>query len=168
MEQILRRADPTFASVPGLDPRRPPSQFRAADGSMVDLMTPMRSRADRNPMQLKGLGAGAVPLQYLDWLITDPLPSAVLHGAGVLVTVPDPVRYAVHKLILANVRAGSSGKRMKDLQQARNLMAAVGDWDHRMSDCIEDARKQGPKWSAAIAASLAEIERMGPVPMPRG
>lgn len=40
MEVILRRADPTFASVPGLDGRAPPSRFRNRAGFVVDLLTP--------------------------------------------------------------------------------------------------------------------------------
>lgn len=108
-------------------------------------------------MPLPGLKAGAVPLQYLKWLITDPLPAAVLHGSGILVTVPDPARYAIHKLIVAKVRNATSGKQMKDLAQAKALMEAIGDWDQRIGDLIDDAKSNGPKWERAIVESLAQI-----------
>jgi hypothetical protein len=60
-----------------------------------------RGRDETNPVPLKGLEAGAAPLQHLAWLIEAPLLAAALWGPGVLVRIPQPARYAVHKLILA-------------------------------------------------------------------
>jgi hypothetical protein len=82
MEAILRRADPTFAPVPGLDGRAPPSRFRNRAGLLVDLLTPRLRRTDANPMPLPGLAAGAVPLQQLDWLIADPVGAVAFTARG--------------------------------------------------------------------------------------
>ena len=46
LEEILRRADPTFDGVPTLTPTAFPSRFRANSGFMVDVLAPVRSRAD--------------------------------------------------------------------------------------------------------------------------
>ena len=72
LEDVLRLADPTFEGVPGLTPTAFPSHFRAKSGFMVDILAPVRSRADPNPMPIPALRAAAIPLQRLDWLIDSP------------------------------------------------------------------------------------------------
>jgi hypothetical protein len=141
LETILRRADKSFTAVLGLDPRRLPSRFRSEKGFLVDLLTPQRRRSDTNPMPLKQLSAGAVPLQHLGWLIETPIQAVALHGAGVPVRVPAPARYAVHKLILAQKRSD-----------------IVNDpWS--LADAIEDARSQGRDgWRRPIDRSLKELK----------
>jgi hypothetical protein len=160
MEDILRRADPTFAGIPQLDPRQPPSRFRNAEGFLVDLLTPVRRRTDNNPMPLKALDAGAAPLQYLDWLIDEPVPTVALWGAGISVTVPQPARFAIHKLILAQRRdPANRHKRAKDLDQARALIDALMTSDrYALADMLADARGRGRAgWAEPIARSLSEI-----------
>jgi hypothetical protein len=160
LETILRRADPTFEAVLPLDPRRPPARFRNAEGYLVDLITPARRRAQPIPAPVPALRAGAMPLQHIAWLIADPAPTVALWGAGVPVTIPQPARYAVHKLILAQKRdPGSRLKRAKDLAQAKALIEALLRHDRfALEDALEDARRQGRQgWAAPIARSLEEL-----------
>ncbi len=166
MLDVLQMADPTFTSVTGLDSRSLPSKFRTKDGFLVDVLTPIRRRTDTNPMPLKNLRAGAVPLQHLDWLIADPVETIVLHGPGVQAIVPRPARYAVHKLIISQKRFGADNpKRMKDLIQAAALMAALDRNDpFALQDALKDARQRGKNgWSEPIDKSLKEIERLPPL-----
>jgi hypothetical protein len=72
LEDVLRLADPTFEGVPGLTPTAFPSHFQAKSGFMVDILTPVGSRADPNPMPIPALRAAGIPLQHLDWLIDSP------------------------------------------------------------------------------------------------
>ena len=155
---VLKRAEPSFAPVPALSPKAPSSAFRAADGFMVDLVTQQRTRHDPNPLPLKGTGAGATPLQFVRWLITEPVPAVVLFGTGVAVRVPQPARFAVHKLIVAQERRDIP-KRQKDLLQARALIEALSDADpYALSDVVKDARRKGKQgWAARIDRSLAEL-----------
>lgn len=160
LETILRKADPTFGGVPQLKPKAPPSRFRNASGYLVDLVTPTRTREDSNPVALAALNAGAAPLQYLAWLIDGSVRTAALWGAGVLVNVPQPARYAVHKLILAQRRDASGRlKRAKDLDQAKALIEVLRKHDpFSLEDALNDARAQGDKgWSEPIFRSLDEI-----------
>lgn len=159
LETILKRADPTFRPLPGLDRTAPPSHFRAASGFVVDLLTPQRRRSDPNPMPLPALAAGAAPLQHLDWLIEDPMEAAVLYRAGIAVRIPQPARFAVHKLILAQKRGGDTAKRAKDLVQAEALIAALKASDpFALADAFEDACAQGVTgWKRPAERSLAEI-----------
>ncbi|WP_237344026.1 GSU2403 family nucleotidyltransferase fold protein [Xanthobacter agilis] len=159
METILKRADPTFRGLPGLDPAALPSHFRSASGFVVDLLTPQRRRTDTSPMALPALAAGATPLQHLDWLIADPIPAAVLHRSGIAVRIPQPARFAVHKLIIAQKRGGDTTKRQKDLAQAKALIAALKSADpFALSDAFEEAAAKGATgWERPIRRSLAEL-----------
>lgn len=159
-EQILQLADPSFTAIPQLDMRDPPWRFRADNGYMVELLTPLLRRSDRNPMPLPALAAGAVPLQYMKWLIAEPVQAAALWGAGVMVTIPRPARYAVHKLIVAQRRdPGAHLKRSKDLEQARVIIEALRTTEpFAIEDALEEARAQGDEgWARPIARSLAEL-----------
>ncbi len=65
--------------------------------------------------------ASAQPLRYLDFLNHQPVRSALLHRAGVAVLVPAPERFAVHKLIVSELRRAdreSAAKARKDREQA--------------------------------------------------
>lgn len=160
MIAILQRADASFSALPGLDPKALPARFRNGESFVVDLLTPQRRRSDRNPMALKGLAAGAVPLQHLDWLIEEPVPAVALHGAGVAVSLPRPARYAVHKLILAQKRpAHEAAKSRKDLAQAAALIEGLRESaPFALEDALEEARAKGRDgWERPIERSLSQI-----------
>jgi hypothetical protein len=160
MEKILRRADPTFEPVMTLDAKQFPWRFRNAQGYLVELITSVRSREDANPLRLPGLEASAMALQHIAWLIEDSVPTVALWGAGVQVRVPQPARYAVHKLIIAQKRiSGSRLKRAKDLAQAKALIEALGQSDpFALEDAMADARGRGERgWATPIARSLTEL-----------
>jgi hypothetical protein len=158
LEDILRRADPTFTGLPTLNHGAFPSHFRAKSGLLVEVLTQVRTRNDASPLSIPKLKAGATPLQHLKWLVQDPIPAAVLHGAGVLVRVPQPAKYAVHKLILAQKRNENLAKRQKDLAQAKALIEALSKSDpYSFPDELADARRQGPGWRQGIDRSLKEI-----------
>ena len=162
MESILKRADPTFTSVMPLDPRQPATRFRNANGYLVDLLAQTRRRGQRT-VPLRGLEAGAEPLQHLGWLIDQPATAVALWGAGIAVKIPQVARFAVHKLIVAQRRRPSDRpKRQKDLAQADALMDALYAQDpFTLEDAIGDARAQGRSWSTAIDRSLAELGARG-------
>jgi hypothetical protein len=156
---VIERADPSFIPQPSLDPRTPPWRFRSTAGLEIEVVTRHRTRADEeHPVVIPGLRCSAQPLRYLEFLIADPIPAVALYGAGVPVTVPQPARYGVHKLIVAQVRQQGSAKREKDLIQARELIAAL-ETSHpgAVKDALENARQRGRKWKAAVDRSLREI-----------
>ncbi len=159
MLQILRRADPSFVPQPGLDLRDLPKRFRSAAGLEVDVITRYRSRADEErAVVIPELACSAQPFRYIEYLITDPMPIVALYGSGVQVLVPQPARYAVHKLIVAQIRSESSAKRVKDLAQAKELIQALNLTDVRaIEDALFDARRRGAKWTTHIDRSLQEI-----------
>jgi hypothetical protein len=162
MLDILKRADETFRPIPALEKGAPSSSFKSmATGFIVDLLTPQRRRLDANPIPLENLAAGAVPLQHLDWLIADPLRAVALHGAGIPIRIPQPAKYAVHKLIVAQKRRPDERpKRGKDLLQAKALIEALAETDpFELRDAIDEASAQGLKgWHQPIKRSLKELD----------
>ena len=159
-EAILQRADPSFQPVLQLDPRQLPVRFRNGQGYLVDLLTQTR-RHDERPVALQQLAAAAEPLQHLAWLIDAPLPAIALWGSGVQTMIPQPARFAVHKLILAQRRSPlDRSKRQKDLAQANALIEALRTADpFSLEDALEDARDRGPNWVRSISRSLSELGR---------
>jgi len=112
--------------IPGLDPRTPSTSFKIHGTQLhLDLLTPLRGRSEA-PVEIPALGASALPLRYLDYLVEESLPAAVVGGTGVLVNVPDPARFAVHKLIVAELRpAMFATKARKDLLQSEALLRVL-------------------------------------------
>ena len=89
----------------------------------VELLTSGSARHAGAVRTIPHLGFGAQILPYLDYLLGTPARATYLYDAGISVTLPDPARYALHKLIVAVSRPGSEqGKAAKDLIQAGSLI----------------------------------------------
>lgn len=162
MLDILRTVDETFAPVATLDGPAT-TIFINRQKYRVEFLTPDRSKDEygSRPASMPALGgASAQPLRYLDYLIKDPVWSVILHRGGVPVRVPQPARYAVHKLIVSTLRPdGSVAKSDKDLVQASVLIAALSrrrSFD--LGEAIHVAETSGPKWKAAINAACTGLD----------
>ena len=159
IEAILKRADPTFA--PNWKSRdKLPSMFRSANGFTVDLLT-RYGRGRKSPVQFESLNCAAEALSFQEYLTQDTIESVALYGTGVLVRVPTPERFAVHKLIVAQKRKkNQAAKRRKDLRQAQELIDVFLETDpDLLQDTLDDARDRGRIWKSAINASLRELGR---------
>jgi hypothetical protein len=117
-----------FLPVPGLSPTEPATSFKVRGRSLrVDLLTPLRGQP-RGAVFIQRIRAAAQPLRYLDYLIEDSQPAAVVDGGGVLVHIPQPARFAVHKLIVARSRASAfQTKADKDVRQAAALIEVLAE-----------------------------------------
>jgi len=122
----------------------------------IDFLTPSFDD-DLRPTHLASLNVWAQGLHYLDFLIKGPMPAVSIYMEGLLVQVPRPERYAVHKLIVSQKRnAGSGPKSRKDLQQARAIIWAMAeDRGHEIKAAIAEADSRGEKWREALDQSLA-------------
>ncbi|MET0605631.1 MAG: GSU2403 family nucleotidyltransferase fold protein [Beijerinckiaceae bacterium] len=162
LSTVLKRADPSFAPQIQLRKTALPKRFRAANGYVVEILTPVRSRKDEDPVAIKSIGASATPLHYLEFLIEEAMTAVALYGSGVRVKIPQPERYAVHKLIIAAQPERDRAKRRKDLLQAKELIEAIGrDNPTALANALIDAASRGPKWKAAMRDSLAFLEPDG-------
>lgn len=151
-----------FDPVPGLDPRSPSTSFKLRGKPLlVDVLTPVRDRGAVGPVPLPQLGAHAHPLRYLEYLIAEPMPAAVPVRSGVLVTVPHPARFALHKLLVAASRpAFQQIKAAKDLRQAEQLLAVLAeDRPSDVTDAWRALRRSGARRMKVAELSLARLTR---------
>lgn len=157
LEATLKRANDSF--IPKFHAAHaPPLAFQSADGFSVEVLTTLTRK--RSPELVPGLGCAAQPLAFLDYLLERSIWVAALYNSGVRVRVPEPARFAVHKLIVAHERPAGSAKRGKDLLQAEQLLAAFGlvrNLDP-IRAALTSARRRGPRWSKAVAVGLAAID----------
>jgi hypothetical protein len=159
MEQILKRADESFRAVGGLDRKAWPWRFRNDEGFFVELLMPVRKRNDESPARLRGLKAGALRMQQIEWLIENPVRAVALYGAGVPIRVPDPARYAIHKMIVAKRRGADRIKARKDLEQASAIWEALSETDSgHLQAVLANACRRGKRgWEDRIKASCKEM-----------
>ena len=162
MLDVLRRVDESFNPVPELD-QQAVTAFVNKDRYRVEFLTPNRGSDEHQgkaaDMPALG-GASATPLRFLDFLIKDPVWSVVLHRGGIPVRVPDPSRYAVHKLIVATRRhEGSFAKADKDIFQASILIEAHSKRrSFELGEALSIAENNGPKWEAAIEQAVTALD----------
>ncbi|MSP01595.1 MAG: DUF1488 family protein [Acetobacteraceae bacterium] len=157
MPDILRRADDSFRPEPHLDHGRAVS-YVAASGLRVDFLTPNRGPDTEVPQPLPALGTDAQPLRFLDFLIRDPEQAVLLHGNGVLVSVPAPERFALHKLIVARRRRPGDPKQQKDLLQASALLdVLVERRPLELRAAWNEAFKRGKAWRRLIGEGLGQL-----------
>jgi hypothetical protein len=156
----LARAEPPLLPVPGLDPRRPSTTFKVRGRELrVDFLTPGPWRENGEPRLVPGLGCAALPLPFLDYLLDATMPAVVFGPRGVLLSVPVPARFALHKLFCAAARQPAfQAKAAKDLRQAAALLEILTE--DRPGDLIEawralDRRRRA---RAKVVASAKRLE----------
>lgn len=151
-----------FLPVPGLDPQSPTTSFKVRGQSLrVDMLTPSRRNMSR-PMALPRFATAAQPLRFLDYVIEGATWAAAVSGGVVAVRVPDPARFALHKLIVAAERpTAMQTKREKDLQQAAQVLEVLAE--DRPGDVAlawEELAARGAGWVRRVARSEPALKRI--------
>lgn len=125
--RALERSELSFLPVPRLDHREPSTSYAVRGRQLrVDFLTPMRGRERSEPIRLETLGVAAQPLRFLDYLLRDSMQATAVGGDGILVQVPDPARFALHKLWTATKRpTAGAGRARKDRAQAAALLEVL-------------------------------------------
>jgi hypothetical protein len=122
----LKAIDPSFFLVPELALKAPSTSMRSRkQGVAVDFLTTARSIKDSRPRTIAPFSLAAQPLRYMDSLIRDDVQRGLFIGAStVLVNIPHPGRFALHKLAVAQRRIGGAHaiKAKKDLRQPAALI----------------------------------------------
>ncbi|MCU0579298.1 MAG: GSU2403 family nucleotidyltransferase fold protein [Desulfobacterota bacterium] len=147
-----------FLPVPSMNPRDPVTSFKVRGHSLrVDLLTPEKRSAQDRPVYIRRFQAAAQPLRFLDYLMEGPVKGAVVDGGGILVNVPQPARFALHKLIISREREVTAhSKVQKDLFQAAQLLAVL--LEERPGDlrlAWEAIQKLGPGWVKRVREALS-------------
>jgi len=154
LAQVFR--DLSFSPVPSLTPGQTWRWKQSRSELLVEFLT-SSFEADEAVRPLPALGVSAQSLHHLNYLIAEPIAAAAIYRGGVLVQVPRPERFAIHKLIVADRRQGEAGRLRahKDRAQAAFLIGALAE--HRpdeLREAWQDANARGPKWRKRLARTL--------------
>lgn len=155
-DDVLREL--RFDPVPGLDRNRTWRWRDSSRNALVEFLTP--AFGDEGLKDLPALGVSAQALHYLKFLLADPIKAVALYRSGILVQIPRPEAYAIHKLIVADRRqAGPEElKSRKDRAQAALLVEALAEMrPDELAEAYDDALSRGHRWRARIEASLKRM-----------
>lgn len=158
LKQALLDAEMGFLEVPALNRKAPSTSFRIQGKQLsVDVLTPLLGKPDSKAILISALNTYAEPLRFLDYLLYDTQPAVIVAKAGILVNVPSPARYSLHKLVTSVRRpAAMQTKTLKDIEQAKLLLEILiedrpGDIQiafsaaQQMPDKFSEQLKQGIK-----------------------
>lgn len=151
--QAIKDAGMGFVSIPMLNPKKPSTSFKMAGGDyIVELLTPERGKPSKGPIRIAALNAVAEPLRFLDYLLEGVQSVALPFGVGILVNVPDPARFSLHKLVVSQRRpAAFAAKSKKDIDQARQMLEHLADI---RPGAIESAREAAEEMGSKFLKQL--------------
>jgi len=118
----------------------------------LEFLIPELGKGSSGPITIRDLHIKAQEIRYLNFLADHPIK---IEYQGLIVTVPDPAIFALHKLIV-------SSRRKKPEKREKDLAAAVGILKFLFKDPKEEARvravlaKLPPKWRKTILTVSAK------------
>lgn len=125
--QLILDSGLGYIKVPTLNRRQPSTSFKIRNRDFrIDVLAPMRGRETNRPIELSDFGTCATPLRHLAFILEDIQPAVLLYEHGIIINVPAPGRFAVHKCVISQKRgSGSAAKARKDLRQAEQVFRAL-------------------------------------------
>ncbi len=141
--------------------------FRGAQGYMrfmhpdliLEFLVPERGRGSDDAFDIPALGVNAQPLRYLDLSLADTIK---VEFRGISVRLPHPVRFALHKLIVAQ-RRDDPDKAERDREQAVLVLRAVIDAGDG-AIILQVYESLPAKWRKTINVSLAKAGNANLIP----
>ena len=149
--QLAGKSGATF-----LNPKEP--EFR------LDFLT-TRHRGGEEPFFHQQLNVVLQPLPFMEFSLEHVEQAAVFSREKVvLVNVPDPARFALHKLIVYGERTGSyRAKASKDLSQSASLLSCL--WEHQrrtVTSALDDLHGRGKGWTSRFAVGAHALLKSHP------
>jgi hypothetical protein len=133
----------------------------------LDFLTPM-TRASEKVVHVENLNIALQPLKFMEFSLENVHQAALVSEEGaIVVNVPAPARFAVHKLIVHGERAGSfRTKANKDLLQAAALIEYLADRQpETLQEAWQDATSRGPGWKKRAHQGRNALVKLNP-PVP--
>lgn len=131
----------------------------------VDFLTPKVSRSDE-PVMVDHMDVALQPLRFMEFSLEDVQQATLFDPTGrcVVVTLPAPQRYAVHKLLVIGERSGPHRVKVsKDLAQAASLIEYFTDNDPgAIEEAWADALARGPGWKKRALEGRQALARLDP------
>ena len=138
--ELLKQTGLPFHEVPTLKRGGPSTSFKVRGRKLkVDLLVPATGKP-YTPVRIPELGAHAVGLPYLEYLLKATIPSVLVGRDRIVpVTVPHPGWFCLHKLALYALRTGGDNpKREKDVLQAAVLASVLAhDQEFLLAEAVE-------------------------------
>lgn len=127
----------------------------------IDFLTSVGRTGDA-PVHVESLNVTLQPLKFMELSMEDPLTTTLLWRNGpVVVNLPRPQRYAVHKLLVFGERPQNMRtKASKDLAQAAALLDYLLEIDQDLiQEAWQDAMSRGPGWQSRLKQGLNALCR---------
>ncbi len=173
-KDAIEHLESGFLPVPGFRPKDRTATFiSSVDRTLrVDFLTPM-IHEESAVFRHEDLGVNLQPIRFMEFLLEDVDQAAILSAVGAVVaTIPDPARYALHKLLVhVQRRKTNPAKAAKDLQQSAALVEVLSEF--RGDDLVRlwrDLLARGPGWRrrarsgfSALEAQIPGIEVLAPM-----
>lgn len=155
--QLILDSGMGFIEVPALNRKQSSTSFKIRGRDfIVDVLAPMKGRETNRPIHLTDFGTYASPLRDLDYLLQDLQPVVLLYEHGIMINVPSPGRFAIHKCVISQKRpAAFAAKAMKDQKQAEQVFSVL--LEDRPADitlAYDAARKQGDSFVKSFKDGL--------------
>lgn len=164
-DEAIASLDMGFLPVSGLAGKAGGSYLIPAEPDFrLDFLTPLHRGGDA-PYVHPQLHVSLQPLPFMEFSLEDPGQAVVFCAEGaVLVNVPAPERFALHKMLVFGERSGSFRvKSNKDLAQAAHLLAYLGD--HRrepLEEALVDLLKRGRGWVNRLRQAARALSKQYP------
>lgn len=153
------KANPIWKS---LNNKGMPSVYQISDREKFDIefLTPLIGEDHEKTVPLPWIGVGAQPLRFMDYLIEGDFHAVALVDKGaVLINLPDPGRFALHKLIVHERRSPSSAiKKDKDLAQSGAMIAFLSDKHPEMLErAWQDLSNKHKTWRQIVQKGVKKL-----------
>lgn len=158
--QLVLDSGMGFFEVPALDRKRPSTSYQIRGREFrVDVLAPMRGRETERPVRLDNFDTYAQPVRFLDYLLEDKQAAVLLFGHGIMVNVPSPSRFALHKCAVSQMRTVAfATKAAKDLDQAEQLLQVLAtDRPGDLMLAFEAAEKMGAGFLKRMRAGFERL-----------
>jgi hypothetical protein len=139
----------------GFMPNQKHTSFKKVDEPDFDLdFLTSRGRAGDEPVTVQRLQLTLQPLRFMELSLQDPVRSTLLSRSGpIVVNLPRPERYALHKLLVYGERPQAQRtKARKDLAQAAALLDYLLLHDAEdIARMWQDVNARGPGWKRRLS-----------------
>jgi len=143
--------------IPALNRKNPSTSYKIRNQDyIIDLLTPEIGKPNTKPLFISQFNTYATPLRYLDYLLEDIEPAVLPFGVGILINVPNPARFALHKLVISQRRTGNQAiKSQKDIRQASQILEQL--FETRPGSvlvALDAAEKMGSKFIKQLQVAV--------------
>jgi len=119
----------------------------------IEFLVPERGKGSDRPYNVPQLKVNAQPLRYLNFLVENVIP---LHFNNLVINVPHPAAYALHKFIIFKRRI-KKDKQERDIESAlRVFRELIKKGEHKIIK--EIFSKMHKKWQKTVIQNLKSTE----------